>query len=41
MMGGGGGVNMTINASPDMDVSALAAEVSRRLAFQMRKGAAY
>jgi phage-related protein len=42
MMGGGnGGVNMTINATPDMDVNALAAEVSRRLAFQMRKGAAY
>jgi phage-related protein len=42
MMGGGnGGINVTVNGTPDMDVNALAAEVSRRLAFQMRKGAAY
>lgn len=39
MMGGGSGINVTVNASPDMDVNALAAEVSRKLAFQMRKGA--
>jgi len=38
--GGGGGatVNMTINASEGMDVRELADEVSRRLAFAMRKG---
>jgi hypothetical protein len=43
MMGGGGagGINVTVNGTPDMDVNALAAEVSRKLAFQMRKGAAY
>jgi phage-related protein len=42
MMSGGaaGGINVTVNGTPDMDVNALAAEVSRRLAFQMRKGAA-
>lgn len=40
MMGGGsGGINVTVNGTPGMDVNALAAEVSRRLAFQMRKGA--
>lgn len=41
MMSGGaaGGINVTVNGTPDMDVNALAAEVSRRLAFQMRKGA--
>jgi hypothetical protein len=40
MMGGGnGGINVTVHGSPGMDVNALAAEVSRRLAFQMRKGA--
>jgi phage-related protein len=37
--GSGGGMNITINASPDMDVNALAAQVSRKIAFQMRKGA--
>jgi len=41
MGGGSGGMNITVNGTPDMDVNALAAEVSRRLAFQMRKGAAY
>jgi hypothetical protein len=41
MGGGGGGINVTVNGTPDMDVNALAAEVSRKLAFQMRKGAAY
>jgi hypothetical protein len=43
MMGGGGagGINVTVNGTPNMDVNALAAEVSRKLAFQMRKGAAY
>ena len=35
------GVNITVNASEGMDVNALAAEVGRKLAFQMRKGAAY
>jgi len=41
-MSGGSGVvvNMTINPGPDMDIKELAAEVSRRLAFTMRKGAA-
>jgi phage-related protein len=39
--GAGSGINVTVNGTPDMDVNALAAEVSRRLAFQMRKGAAY
>jgi phage-related protein len=39
--GAGSGVNVTVNGTPDMDVNALAAEVSRRLAFQMRKGATY
>jgi phage-related protein len=39
--GSGSGINVTVNGTPDMDVNALAAEVSRRLAFQMRKGAAY
>jgi hypothetical protein len=38
--GSGVVVNMTINPGPDMDVKELAAEVSRRLAFTMRKGAA-
>ena len=38
-MMGGSGINVTVNGTPDMDVNALAAEVSRRLAFQMRKGA--
>jgi phage-related protein len=37
--GSGSGINVTVNGTPDMDVNALAAEVSRRLAFQMRKGA--
>jgi hypothetical protein len=36
---GTGGMNITVNASPDMDVNALAAQVSRKIAFQMRKGA--
>lgn len=38
--GSGVVINMTINPGPDMDVKELAAEVSRRLAFTMRKGAA-
>jgi phage-related protein len=37
--GGSGGMNITVNAAPGMDVNALAAEVGRKLAFQMRKGA--
>jgi hypothetical protein len=39
--GGGGGSNITVivNPGPDMDIKELAAEVSRRLAFTMRKGA--
>jgi hypothetical protein len=36
---GGNGINITVNGSPGMDVNALAAEVGRKLAFQMRKGA--
>ena len=36
---GGSPINMTINASEGMDVRELADEVSRRLAFAMRKGA--
>jgi hypothetical protein len=36
---GGNGINITVNASPGMDVNALATEVGRKLAFQMRKGA--
>ena len=35
----GNGINITVNASPGMDVNALATEVGRKLAFQMRKGA--
>ena len=39
---GGRGNNITVivNPGPDMDIKELAAEVSRRLAFTMRKGAA-
>jgi len=33
-------VNMTVNAPPGMDVKEMTAEVSRRLAFTMRKGGA-
>ena len=36
---GGSGVNIVVNAAPGMDVNALATEVGRKLAFQMRKGA--
>jgi hypothetical protein len=39
VQGGGNGMNITVNASPDMDVNALAAQVSRKIAFQMRRGA--
>lgn len=35
---GGGGINITVNPSPGMDEKELAAAVSRRLAFEMRKG---
>lgn len=31
-------INMTVNAPPDMDVRELTAEVSRRIAFTLRKG---
>jgi hypothetical protein len=37
--GGGAGVNITVNPSAGMDETALAALVSRRLAFELRKGA--
>lgn len=37
--GSGVVINMTVNASPGMDVKELTSEVSRRLAFTMRKGA--
>lgn len=33
-----GDVNVTVNGSPGMDVKELAEEVSRRIAFQVRKG---
>jgi hypothetical protein len=36
---GGSNVSIVVNPGPDMDVKELAAEVSRRLAFTMRKGA--
>jgi len=44
MVGGGGGslmnsVNITVNPSPGMDETELAAMVSRELSFQMRRGA--
>jgi phage-related protein len=35
---GGGGMNITINAAPGMDVNTLANEVSRRIAFNMGRG---
>jgi len=38
--GGGNTINLVVNPGPDMDIKELAAEVSRRLAFTMRKGAA-
>jgi phage-related protein len=38
-LGGGSGVNITVNPSAGMDETALAALVSRRLAFELRKGA--
>lgn len=37
-MGGGGGINITVNPSPGMNEKELAAAVSRTLAFEMRKG---
>jgi hypothetical protein len=39
---GGSGVtiNMTVNPTPDMDVKELTAEISRRLSFNLRRGAA-
>ena len=37
---GGNNISIVVNPGPDMDVKELAAEVSRRLAFTMRKGAA-
>jgi hypothetical protein len=37
--GSGGGMNITVNAGPGMDERELAAMVSRRLAFELRKGA--
>ena len=37
-MGGGQGINITVNPAPGMDEKELAAAVSRRLAFEMRKG---
>lgn len=44
MVGGGGGalmnsINITVNPSPGMDETELAAMVSRELSFQMRRGA--
>jgi len=38
--GSGNTINLIVNPGPEMDVRELAAEVSRRLAFTMRKGAA-
>jgi hypothetical protein len=37
----GSSVNITVNPSPGMDEKELAAEVSRQLAFAMRKGSSY
>jgi hypothetical protein len=37
-MGGGQGINITVNPAPGMDEKELAAAVSRQLAFEMRKG---
>lgn len=37
-MGGGSGINITVNPAPGMDEKELAAAVSRQLAFEMRKG---
>lgn len=33
-------INMTVNPTPDMDVNALTSEISRRIAFSLRKGSA-
>jgi hypothetical protein len=40
MSGGSTGVTINVYAGPEMDIRELATEVSRRLAFTMRKGAA-
>jgi hypothetical protein len=37
-MSGGSGVNITVNPAPGMDERALAEMVSRRIAFEIRKG---
>jgi hypothetical protein len=37
--GAGGGVNITVNASPGMDATELAAIVSRRISYELRRGA--
>jgi hypothetical protein len=37
----GSSVSITVNPSPGMDEKELAAEVSRQLAFAMRKGSSY
>jgi phage-related protein len=37
--GGGGGISITVNPGPKMDEVELASMVSRRLAFELRKGA--
>lgn len=39
LAGGAGGINITVNPSPGMDERELAAAVSRRLAFEIKKGA--
>jgi hypothetical protein len=36
--GAGGGVNITVNASPGMDATELAAIVSRRISYELRRG---
>ena len=38
LRGGGSGISITVNPSPGMDEKELAAAVSRRLAFEIRKG---
>lgn len=39
LRGGGGGINITVNPSADMDERELAALVSRRIAYEIKRGA--
>ena len=38
LRGAGGGINITVNPSPGMDERELAALVSRRIAFEIKRG---